>query len=427
MKELIIIKMKKIVINGGRPLKGEVTISGAKNSVVALIPATILADDIVTLDGVPDISDVASLIEIMTIMGAKIERKEDSLIIDPRGVKDMPMPFGKINSLRASYYFYGSLLGRYGQATVGLPGGCDLGPRPIDLHLKAFEAMGAAMTMDGSSMKLATDGKPLQGANIYMDTVSVGATINTILAAVKAKGRTVIENAAREPEIIDVVTLLNNMGAHIRGAGTDIIIIDGVPHLHGTRHQVIPDRIEAGTYIALAAAIGEGIQINNVLYEHLESYIAKLEEMGVRMTMSEDSIFVEKQTGLKAIQIKTSPYPGFATDLQQPITPLLLTAAGRGRIVDTIYEKRVNHVPELAKMGATISTLNDHIIYEGPNQLTGSSVKATDLRAGAALVIAGLMASGTTEITNVEYILRGYSDIIHKLTQLGADIQLVEE
>ena len=427
MKELIIIKMKKIVINGGRPLKGEVTISGAKNSVVALIPATILADDIVTLDGVPDISDVASLIEIMTIMGAKIERKEDSLIIDPRGVKDMPMPFGKINSLRASYYFYGSLLGRYGQATVGLPGGCDLGPRPIDLHLKAFEAMGAAMTMDGSSMKLATDGKPLQGANIYMDTVSVGATINTILAAVKAKGRTVIENAAREPEIIDVVTLLNNMGAHIRGAGTDIIIIDGVPHLHGTRHQVIPDRIEAGTYIALAAALGEGIQINNVLYEHLESYIAKLEEMGVRMTISEDSIFVEKQTDLKAIQIKTSPYPGFATDLQQPITPLLLTAAGRGRIVDTIYEKRVNHVPELAKMGATILTLNDHIIYEGPNQLTGSSVKATDLRAGAALVIAGLMASGTTEITNVEYILRGYSDIIHKLTQLGADIQLVEE
>lgn len=419
--------MKKIVINGGRPLKGEVTISGAKNSVVALIPATILADDIVTLDGVPDISDVASLIEIMTIMGAKIERKEDSLIIDPRGVKNMPMPFGKINSLRASYYFYGSLLGRYGQATVGLPGGCDLGPRPIDLHLKAFEAMGAAMTMDGSSMKLATDGKPLQGANIYMDTVSVGATINTILAAVKAEGRTVIENAAREPEIIDVVTLLNNMGAHIRGAGTDIIIIDGVPQLHGTRHQVIPDRIEAGTYIALAAAIGEGIQINNVLYEHLESYIAKLEEMGVRMTISEDSIFVEKQTGLKAIQIKTSPYPGFATDLQQPITPLLLTAAGRGRIVDTIYEKRVNHVPELAKMGATISTLNDHIIYEGPNQLTGSSVKATDLRAGAALVIAGLMASGTTEITNVEYILRGYSDIIHKLTQLGAEIQLVEE
>lgn len=305
--------MKKIIINGGRPLKGEVTISGAKNSVVALIPATILADEIVTLDGVPDISDVASLIDIMTLMGAKVERDGETLIIDPRGVQDMPMPFGKINSLRASYYFYGSLLGRYGQATVGLPGGCDLGPRPIDLHLKAFEAMGAKMTMDGSSMNLSTNGKRLRGAAIYMDTVSVGATINTILAAVKAEGRTVIENAAREPEIIDVVTLLNNMGAHIRGAGTDIITIEGVDYLRGTRHQVIPDRIEAGTYIALAAAVGEGIQITNVLYEHLESFIAKLEEMGVRMTISEDSVFVEKQENLKAVNIKTSPYP----DLQR--------------------------------------------------------------------------------------------------------------
>ena len=419
--------MKKIVINGGRPLKGEVTISGAKNSVVALIPATILADDIVTLDGVPDISDVASLIEIMTIMGAKIERKEDSLIIDPRGVKNMPMPFGKINSLRASYYFYGSLLGRYGEATVGLPGGCDLGPRPIDLHLKAFEAMGAKMTMDGNYMNLSTGGQQLKGASIYMDTVSVGATINTMLAAVKAKGRTIIENAAREPEIIDVATLLNNMGAHIRGAGTDIITIEGVPHLHGTRHQVIPDRIEAGTYIALAAAIGQGIQINNVLYEHLESFIAKLEEMGVRMTVSEDSIFVEEQQTLRAINIKTSPYPGFATDLQQPITPLLLTANGHGKITDTIYEKRVNHVAELAKMAGKISTSSDQIVYEGPNQLQGAQVKATDLRAGAALVIAGLMAQGKTEITNIEFILRGYSNIIEKLTSLGADIQLIKE
>lgn len=287
--------MKKIVIHGGRPLKGEVTINGAKNSVVALIPAVILADDIVTLDGVPDISDVDSLIDIMIAMGASVTRSEDSLTIDPRGIQNVPMPYGKINSLRASYYFYGSLLGRYGEATVGLPGGCDLGPRPIDLHLKAFEAMGAKMTMDGNYMNLSTGGQQLKGASIYMDTVSVGATINTMLAAVKAKGRTIIENAAREPEIIDVATLLNNMGAHIRGAGTDIITIEGVPHLHGTRHQVIPDRIEAGTYIALAAAIGQGIQINNVLYEHLESFIAKLEEMGVRMTVSEDSIFVEEQ------------------------------------------------------------------------------------------------------------------------------------
>lgn len=419
--------MKKIVIHGGRPLKGEVTINGAKNSVVALIPAVILADDIVTLDGVPDISDVDSLIDIMIAMGASVTRSEDSLTIDPRGIQNVPMPYGKINSLRASYYFYGSLLGRYGEATVGLPGGCDLGPRPIDLHLKAFEAMGAKMTMDGNYMNLSTGGQPLKGASIYMDTVSVGATINTMLAAVKAKGRTIIENAAREPEIIDVATLLNNMGAHIRGAGTDIITIEGVPHLHGTRHQVIPDRIEAGTYIALAAAIGQGIQINNVLYEHLESFIAKLEEMGVRMTVSEDSIFVEEQQTLRAINIKTSPYPGFATDLQQPITPLLLTANGYGKITDTIYEKRVNHVAELAKMAGKISTSSDQIVYEGPNQLQGAQVKATDLRAGAALVIAGLMAQGKTEITNIEFILRGYSNIIEKLTSLGADIKLIEE
>lgn len=419
--------MKKIVIHGGRPLKGEVTINGAKNSVVALIPAVILADDIVTLDGVPDISDVDSLIDIMIAMGASVTRSEDSLTIDPRGIRNVPMPYGKINSLRASYYFYGSLLGRYGEATVGLPGGCDLGPRPIDLHLKAFEAMGAKMTMDGNYMNLSTGGQQLKGASIYMDTVSVGATINTMLAAVKAKGRTIIENAAREPEIIDVATLLNNMGAHIRGAGTDIITIEGVPHLHGTRHQVIPDRIEAGTYIALAAAMGQGIQINNVLYEHLESFIAKLEEMGVRMTVSEDSIFVEEQQTLRAINIKTSPYPGFATDLQQPITPLLLTANGHGKITDTIYEKRVNHVAELAKMAGKISTSSDQIVYEGPNQLQGAQVKATDLRAGAALVIAGLMAQGKTEITNIEFILRGYSNIIEKLTSLGADIQLIEE
>lgn len=419
--------MRKIIINGGKPLSGEVAVSGAKNSVVALIPAIILADDIVTLDGVPAISDVDSLVEIMEIMGAKVKRDGETLEIDPRGVKDMPMPFGKINSLRASYYFYGSLLGRFGQAVVGLPGGCDLGPRPIDLHLKAFEAMGASISYEEEAMRLATDGRAMQGAHIYMDTVSVGATINTMLAAVKAQGRTVIENAAREPEIIDVATLLNNMGAHVRGAGTNIITIDGVDRLGGTRHQVIPDRIEAGTYIAMAAAIGEGVRITNVLYEHLDSFISKLEEMGVRMTVDEDAIFVKKQDNLKAISVRTAPYPGFATDLQQPITPLLLTAHGRGSILDTIYEKRVNHVPELARMGADISVLGGKIVYNGPSQLTGAAVKATDLRAGAALVTAGLMAQGRTEITNIEFILRGYANIIEKLTALGADIQLVED
>ena len=420
--------MRKIIINGGKKLQGEVTVSGAKNSVVALIPAIILSDGVVTLDGVPAISDVDNLIEIIEVMGGSVKRDGETREIDPRGVKDMPMPFGKINSLRASYYFYGSLLGRYGQATVGLPGGCDLGPRPIDLHLKAFEAMGASISYEAESMRIATDaGQRIQGAHIYMDTVSVGATINTMLAAVKADGRTVIENAAREPEIIDVATLLNNMGARVRGAGTEVITIDGVDSLHGTRHQVIPDRIEAGSYIAMAAAIGKGIKVKNVLYEHLESFIAKLEAMGVRMTVEEDAIFVEEQGDLKPIDIKTSPYPGFATDLQQPMTPLLLKASGRGKIIDTIYEKRVNHVPELARMGADIQVLGGQIVYNGPTQLSGAPVKASDFRAGAALVTAGLMAEGQTEITNIEFILRGYSNIIEKLSDLGADIRLIED
>ena len=420
--------MRKIIINGGKKLQGEVTVSGAKNSVVALIPAIILSDGVVTLDGVPAISDVDNLIEIIEVMGGSVKRDGETLEIDPRGVKDMPMPFGKINSIRASYYFYGSLLGRYGQATVGLPGGCDLGPRPIDLHLKAFEAMGASISYEAESMRIATDaGQRIQGAHIYMDTVSVGATINTMLAAAKADGRTVIENAAREPEIIDVATLLNNMGARVRGAGTEVITIDGVESLHGTRHQVIPDRIEAGSYIAMAAAIGKGIKVKNVLYEHLESFIAKLEAMGVRMTVEEDAIFVEEQGDLKPVDIKTSPYPGFATDLQQPMTPLLLKASGRGKIIDTIYEKRVNHVPELARMGADIQVLGGQIVYNGPTQLSGAPVKASDLRAGAALVTAGLMAEGQTEITNIEFILRGYSNIIEKLSDLGADIRLIED
>ena len=420
--------MRKIIINGGKELQGEVTVSGAKNSVVALIPAIILSDGVVTLDGVPAISDVDNLIEIIEVMGGSVKRDGETLEIDPRGVRDMPMPFGKINSLRASYYFYGSLLGRYGQATVGLPGGCDLGPRPIDLHLKAFEAMGASISYEDESMRIATDaGQRIKGAHIYMDTVSVGATINTMLAAAKADGRTVIENAAREPEIIDVATLLNNMGARVRGAGTEVITIEGVESLHGTRHQVIPDRIEAGSYIAMAAAIGKGIKVKNVLYEHLESFIAKLEAMGVRMTVEEDAIFVEEQGDLKPVDIKTSPYPGFATDLQQPMTPLLLKASGRGKIIDTIYEKRVNHVPELARMGADIQVLGGQIVYNGPTQLSGAPVKASDLRAGAALVTAGLMAEGQTEITNIEFILRGYSNIIEKLSDLGADIRLIED
>ncbi|MQW23715.1 MULTISPECIES: UDP-N-acetylglucosamine 1-carboxyvinyltransferase [unclassified Lactococcus] len=421
--------MRKIVINGGNRISGKVTISGAKNSVVALIPATILANDVVTLEGVPDISDVTSLIDIMEVMGAKIERDVEAgvLVIDTRDVKSMPLPYGKINSLRASYYFNGALLGRFGRATVGLPGGCDLGPRPIDLHIKAFEALGAEMSFLENAMHLEAKKDSLFGTTIYMDMVSVGATINTMLAASTAEGMTIIENAAREPEIIDVATLLNNMGAKVRGAGTDVIRIQGTKKLHGARHTVIPDRIEAGTYLALAAAIGDGVIVDNVIFEHLDSFIAKLEEMGVRMTIREDSIEVHKSENLKAVNIKTVPYPGFATDLQQPITPLLLSTNGRGWIMDTIYEKRVNHVPEMARMGAKISVINDKIVYDASNQLTGTQVKATDLRAGAGLVVAGAIASGTTTISNIDFILRGYDSIIEKMTALGVDIKLIEE
>lgn len=418
--------MKKIIINGGRKLQGEVTISGAKNSAVALIPAAILADSPVVLEGVPDINDVHSLMEILEIMGVKVQFENNTMTIDPAGIISIPMPSGKINSLRASYYFMGALLGKFGEAVVGLPGGCYLGPRPIDLHVKGFEALGAKVTNEHGAMYLRTENKELKGERIFMDVVSIGATINVMLAAVKAKGRTIIENAAREPEIIDVATLLNNMGAKIRGAGTNEIRIDGVEELHGCRHAIIPDRIEAGTYLALAAACGDGIKVHNVIYEHLESYIAKLEELGVPMEISEDTIEVFPVEKLNPVHIKTYPYPGFATDLQQPITPLLIKASGTSEIIDTIYSKRINHIPELVRMGADAQIEGNMMILNGPKQLHGAEVIASDLRAGACLVIAGLMAEGTTTITNVEYILRGYDHIVEKLTALGADVQMVE-
>lgn len=419
--------MKKIVIKGNRPLAGEVTISGAKNSAVALIPAAILADFPVILEGVPDIQDVHSLIEILEIMGATVHFSNNILEIDPREVVSIPMPHGKINSLRASYYFMGTLLGKFGEAVVGLPGGCYLGPRPIDLHVKGFEALGAEVTNEHGAMYLRTENKGLRGNRIFMDVVSVGATINVMLAAVKAKGQTVIENAAREPEIIDVATLLNNMGAKVRGAGTDVIRIEGVETLHGCRHFMIPDRIEAGTYLALAAAVGNGIRVKNVIFEHLESFIAKLQEIGVHMKISEDEIEVYPSKELKPANIMTYPYPGFATDLQQPLTALLLMTTGTSEIIDTIYAKRVNHVPELARMGADITVEGNMIIVNGPNKLHGTEVVASDLRAGACLVIAGLLAEGTTTIYNVDYILRGYDHIIEKLTALGASIEMIEE
>ena len=419
--------MKKIVINGNHPLKGEVTISGAKNSAVALIPAAILADSPVILEGVPDIQDVHSLMEILEIMGVKVKFENNTLEIDPREIVSIPMPSGKINSLRASYYFMGALLAKFGEGVVGLPGGCNLGPRPIDLHIKGFETLGATVTNEQGAMYLRTDEKGLQGERIYMDMISIGATINVMLAAVKAKGKTIIENAAREPEIIDVATLLNNMGAKIRGAGTNEIRIEGVEHLHGCRHMIIPDRIEAGTYLSMAAAVGQGVTVKNVIFEHLESFIAKLEEMGVRMDISEDSIYVHPAEKLNPISVKTFPYPGFATDLQQPITPLLFKAQGTSEIIDTIYPKRIGHIPELARMGGDARVEGNYMYLGHTANLTGAEVAASDLRAGACLVIAGLMAEGTTKISKVENILRGYDHIIEKLTALGADIQMIEE
>lgn len=418
--------MKKIMIQGNKPLTGEVTVSGAKNSVVALIPAAILADSPVILEGVPDIKDVHSLIEILEIMGVKTKFANNQLEIDPTEIVSIPMPTGKINSLRASYYFMGALLGKFGEGVVGLPGGCNLGPRPINLHIKGFEALGTEVTNEHGAMYLRS-GDGLVGTRIFMDMISIGATINVMLAAVRAKGRTIIENAAREPEIIDVATLLNNMGAKIRGAGTNEIRIDGVEELHGCRHSIIPDRIEAGTYLALAAAVGNGVTVKNVIYEHLDSFISKLQEMGVKMDVGEDSIFVYPAKDLKAISLKTYPYPGFATDLQQPLTPLLLKAQGMSEVTDTIYPKRVNHIPELVRMGAKASIEGNVVLIEGSDTLQGTDVMASDLRAGACLVIAGLMATGTTKISKVDHILRGYDNIIDKLTALGADIKMIEE
>lgn len=418
--------MKKLIVNGGRPLSGEITISGAKNSTVALIPAAILADSPVTLEGVPDIQDVHSLIEILEIMNVKVDFDGSTLVIDPTKIVSIPMPSGKIKSLRASYYFMGALLSKFGQGVVGLPGGCFLGPRPIDQHLKGFEALGATVDNELGAMYLRSGDEGLTGARVYLDVVSIGATINLMLAAVRAKGKTIIENAAREPEIIDVATLLNNMGAKVRGAGTDIIRIEGVTELKGCRHTIIPDRIEAGTYLSMAAAMGTDVVVKNVIFEHLEGLIAKMEEMGVPMEIGEDSIRVLEAKNLKMVSIKTLPYPGFATDLQQPLTPLLLKAHGEGMIVDTIYPKRVKHIPELVRMGAKARVETDMILLEGPTELKGVEVEASDLRAGACLVTAGLMAEGTTTITGVENILRGYDHIVEKLTALGADIKMIE-
>jgi UDP-N-acetylglucosamine 1-carboxyvinyltransferase len=333
----------------------------------------------------------------------------------------MPLPNGKVKKLRASYYLMGAMLGRFKKAVIGLPGGCHLGPRPIDQHIKGFEALGASVTNEQGAIYLRAD--ELTGARIYLDVVSVGATINIMLAAVRAKGRTVIENAAKEPEIIDVATLLTNMGAKIKGAGTDVIRIDGVESLHGCKHTIIPDRIEAGTFMIMGATVGEGMLIDNVIPQHLESLTAKLREMGVNVESGDDQIYVEPGSKpLKAVDIKTLVYPGFPTDLQQPFTTLLTKATGSSMVTDTIYGARFKHIDELRRMNANIKVEGRTAIINGPIQLQGAKVKASDLRAGAALVIAGLLAEGITEVTGLEHIDRGYSNLVEKLNGLGATV-----
>lgn len=408
-----------IKIKGGNKLNGKVQISGAKNSAVALIPASLMANDVVTLDGLPDISDVKTLMSLLGDLNIKTDLDGDQLVVDSSDAVNLPLPNNKVQSLRASYYMMGAMLGRFKKCVIGLPGGCPLGPRPIDQHIKGFEALGAKVTNEQGAMYLIAE--ELVGAKIFMDVVSVGATINIMLAASLAKGKTVIENAAKEPEIVDVATLLNNMGAKIRGAGTDTLKIEGVESLHGTKHAIIPDRIEAGTYMCAAAAMGEEVYIENIIPLHLEPLIAKFKEMGTEIELGEDSILIKGKDEYKPVDIQTSVYPGFATDLQQPFTPLLLKANGQSKITETIYPARFKHVDELIRMGAKVSLENGTAIYY-PSKLTGASVAASDLRAGASLLIAGLISDGVTTVYNVNHIHRGYSGIVDKLKALGADI-----
>ncbi|GAA0436209.1 UDP-N-acetylglucosamine 1-carboxyvinyltransferase [Lentibacillus halophilus] len=412
--------MQKILIEGGHLLNGNVQVHGAKNSAVALLPAALLADSHVAIEGLPNISDVYDLGDLLEEIGGHVNWDGRTVHIDPANIVSMPLPNGKVKKLRASYYFMGAMLGKFNQAVIGLPGGCHLGPRPIDQHIKGFEALGATVTNEQGAIYLRAN--ELRGARIYLDVVSVGATINIMLAAVKAKGKTIIENAAKEPEIIDVATLLTNMGAKIKGVGTDVIRIEGVPSLNGCQHVIIPDRIEAGTYAITAAAQGDEVIIDNVISQHLEPVLAKLREMGVRIDEGDERLLIAPKKPLNSVDVKTLVYPGFPTDLQQPFTTLLTKANNTGVVTDTIYSARLKHIDELRRMNASIKVEGGSAIVSGPTQLEGARVTASDLRAGASLVIAGLMAKGVTEISGIEHIDRGYEQLTEKLNSLGANV-----
>ncbi len=416
--------MKIMEIEGNRELNGTIRISGAKNATVALIPAAILTDEEATICNIPEITDTEALCDILNELNVDVKRASESIVINPQNMKNVEIEEKFSKKLRASYYFMGALLGKYKKAVMYFPGGCSIGARPIDLHLKGFEALGA--TVKNEKNKYIVEAKELHGANIYLDIASVGATINIILAAVKAKGITVIDNAAKEPEIVNVATFLNNMGARISGAGTSTIKIEGVEKLHKCFHEVIPDRIEAGTYIIIGALCGKNLKIDNIIPEHLDSLLSKLEEIGTELEVGTDYVMISKSDDYKSTTIKTLVYPGFPTDLQQPFTVLLTQCNGKSKVTETIWENRFMHIPYLKDLGADVTVKNQTATIIGPTKLTGTSVVATDLRAGAAMVAAGLLAEGTTTITNVEHILRGYEQIIEKLTSVGAKITIRE-
>lgn len=416
--------MKILEIEGQRELTGTIRISGAKNSCVALIPAAILADDEVTICNVPEITDTDALCEILEELNVNVKRASESILINSENMKNTEIKEEFSKKLRASYYFMGALLGKYKKAIMHFPGGCSIGKRPINLHLKGFEALGAKVTSENN--KYIVEAEELKGANIYLDFASVGATINIMLAAVKAKGTTIIDNAAKEPEIVNVATFLNNMGAKITGAGTSTIKIEGVETLHGCFHEVIPDRIEAGTYIIIGALCGNNLKIDNIIPEHIDSLLSKLQEIGVELEIGSDYVIISRSENIKPTCIKTSVYPGFPTDLQQPFTVLLTQSSGKSKVEETIWENRFMHIAYLNQLGADITIKNQTATIIGPTKLKGSNVVATDLRAGAAMVAAGLIASGKTTITNVEHILRGYEQIVEKLRSVGAKIESKE-
>ena len=417
--------MKVLEINGGKPLTGTIRISGAKNASVALIPAAILADSEVTICNVPEITDTDALTEILEYLGATVKRASESVLISPTTIENKEIPKELSTKLRASYYFMAALLGKYKYVEMYFPGGCNIGARPIDQTLKSFIALGATVEEDNNKYKIYAD--KLKGAHIYLDMPSVGATINAMLASVKAEGETTIENAAKEPEVVNVAVFLNGMGAKITGAGTSEIKIKGVNSLKGCYTEVIPDRIEAGTYVIAGALMGENLKIDNIIPEHIEMLTLKLKEMGVPINIGPDYIIVSKGNNLKPVSIKTQGYPGFATDLQQPVTTLLTQCEGTSTLEETIYENRFQNVPYLNKLGANIEIDEKQIHIKGKTELVGTTVEATDLRAGACLVLAGLLASGTTKVANIEHVLRGYENIVQKLTDVGADIKLKEE